>query len=250
MKYKLNAEIAELAGAFAADGCLQKNYLCFWGNITEDRKYYKNIIVPFFERNFKVKINLHDKKSNSVCGFYICKKEIVSFFSNTLSFPIGSKSYIVEIPKIIFKNKDEKIITSFIRGFADCDGCLNFDKRYGNYKNFKKTHHTYPRIFIGSVSHKIIGQISDLLNKLKIKHTLHISSSKKINEKPSLVITIRGKERLEKWMKIIGFNNPVQVTKYKIWKKYGFVPPNTNIAKREKVLKGEINPYTCYGPVA
>ncbi len=33
----ITEDIAELIGMFAADGCLQKEYICIWGNIHEEK---------------------------------------------------------------------------------------------------------------------------------------------------------------------------------------------------------------------
>jgi len=40
-------------------------------------------------------------------------------------------------------------------------------------------------------------------------------------------------------MNFIGFNNPVHITKYQIWKKFGFCPPNTNLQHRIRILDDE-----------
>ena len=39
----MTPELAEILGMFAADGCLQKDYICMWGNIHEDKDYYDKI---------------------------------------------------------------------------------------------------------------------------------------------------------------------------------------------------------------
>ena len=68
---KITKEFAEILGMFAADGCLQNNYICMWGSIYEDQKYYDEIVCPLFSKVFNKEITAHEKKSNSVYGFYI-----------------------------------------------------------------------------------------------------------------------------------------------------------------------------------
>ena len=63
-------------------------------------------------------------------------------------------------------------------------------------------------------------------------------------------IDINGKNNINTWFKVIGFNSSKHLTKYEIWKKFGFCPPNTNIVERRKILKGEIDINSYYGPVA
>jgi intein/homing endonuclease len=246
MKDKLTSELAELAGMLVADGCIQKNYLCLWGNITEDKEYYEEIIKLLFFKVFNVKIKTHEKKSNSVYGFYLCSKEIISFLNQELNFSIGNKTYDVSVPPQIFNSTNNEIICSFIRGYVDCDGCLNFTRQFGKYCEFKRKHHTYPRIFISSVSKQLIEQISELLLRLGIKHYLRQITPKDIKCAKVHIITINGIKRLNQWMNLIGFNNPSKISKYLVWKKFGFCPSNTKHAERQKLLKGEINPYSYY----
>ena len=244
---KITPEIAELAGIFAADGSMQKEHICFWGNITEDKDHYDNTVADLFMKAFEIKINPHPKKSNSVYGFYICNKRIIHYFNKILGFPIGSKTYCVRIPKIIINSKNKLIWASFVRGFCDGDGNLGFEKRYGKgYQEILTIVHTYPRICLKCVSHRLIDEIGILLDRLGIKYSIHISKSNKINEKDSRLILIKGKPRLAKWIKIIGFNNPVQQTRYEIFKKHGFVPVNTNISQRKEILEDNLNPWGFY----
>jgi len=237
---ELTPEFSEILGMFAADGCIQHpNYICMWGNIYEDKDYYNKIVCPLFSKALNRKIIAHEKKSNSVYGFYICDKEIIKTFKE-LGFS-NNKTYDVKVPEEILNNKDEEIIAAFIRGFTDCDGCLTFMKRKGKYKEFKRKFNTYPRIFIKIASKNMIEDLSYLLNKLNINHTIRLQ---KTNWSNMHILTIRGPKRLEKWMNKIGLNNPAKVTKYQIWKKFGFCPTNICINTRNLILKNELNPYS------
>lgn len=242
----ITPEIAEIAGIFAADGSMQKNHICFWGNIREDVEYYNGTIKTLFKKAFNIDINPHPKKSNSVYGFYICNKKIIRYFNEVLGFSFGNKTYTVRIPKIIMDSKDPKIWTSFIRGVFDNDGCLNFDKRRGTCQEILKIIHTYPRIHLASTSHNLIKDIVELLERIKIPHCYGLIRKGKKNKKDYLLLQVSGNSRLENWMNLIGFNNPVQITRYEIFKKHGFVPVNTDIVTRKKILKGEIDPWNFY----
>lgn len=245
---KITPELAEIAGAFAADGCLQKGYLCMWGNITEDREYYDKHLVPLFEGAFNITLRAHEKRSNSVYGFYLCNRQIVKLFNEQFSFPVGKKTYTVSAPNIIKQSSDE-IKAAFIRGYTDCDGSLNFHKRYGKgYSVFNRTFHVYPRIHITSVSQAIINDISYMLDSLNIKHSLEKQCPDGCKKRKAFahILTVRGTNRLKNWMNIIGFNNPAQFTKYLTWKKYGFCPANTNLKERKEMLIGSLNPEYFY----
>ena len=210
---RINAEIAEIAGIFAADGSMQKEHISFWGNITEDRDHYDLIIKKLFKAAFNFEARPHEKKSNSVYGFYVCKKEIIKYFNGVLGYCFGSKTYTVRVPEIIMHSSSPNIWSSFLRGFCDTDGSLSFGKRYGTCKKILKVIHTYPRIQIKCVSFNIIYDMSELLNRLHIEHSVCSIKGGKINEKDSKMIQVSGVKNLAKWMDLIGFNNPVHNTK-------------------------------------
>ena len=194
----ITPELAEISGMFAADGSLQEEHICMWGNITEDREYYDTIVCPLFSKVFNKKVIAHEKKSNSVYGFYICDKEIIKIFKE-LGFS-RNKTYTVKTPKQILEGGKE-IQKAFIRGFADGDGCFSLMIRKGKYSEFKRKFNTYPRISINVISQTIINEISSMLNELKIKHTKYVSKSYKPNEKDQYKIMIRGPEKKKGWVK-------------------------------------------------
>ena len=215
------------------------------GDITEDKEYYDTILTRLFKKAFNIEINPHTKKSNSVYGFYVCKKPIREFFKS-LGFPVGKKTYTVSVPKRIMDTDDPKVWCAFIRGFCDGDGCLCFNTRKGKYQKILQILHTYPKISLSSVSENILQDISCLLKKIGILHGIYTSKSKKANEKDKRVLQVLGCKRLEKWMKLIGFSNPSLITRYEIFKRYGFVPVRTTIETRKKILEGLINPWIFY----
>ena len=235
---RIDEKMAEIAGAFAADGCMQKDYICMWGNIYEEQEYYNTVLFNLFKSAFGVNLRLHPKQSNSVYGFYLCGKEIVKFFSEKLGFPIGVKTYTMVVPEVILK--ETSLWPSFIRGFADGDGCINFSKRKGTYSLFKRTRHTYPRILLSSSSNNFMKQIKQMLDTLGVRSTLIIAKSGRSNL-PITKILVRGVERVNKWFEIIGFSNSVQITRFQIWRKFGYCPPYTTLAQRKAILNGELN---------
>lgn len=238
-------ELSEVLGMFAADGNLQENHISIWGNINEDKKYYDQIVCPLFSRVFNKVVVAHEKKSNSVYGFYICDKKAIQLFKE-FGFT-KRKTENVRVPKEVLLSNSKKIVSAFIRGFTDCDGCLNFMKRYERgYSKFKRNNHTYPRICIRVISKDMIEDLSYLLKKLEINHTKSLYKSKQKNAKDSWVISIRGVDGLNNWMSKIGFDNYSKNTKYLIWKKHGFCPTPSNLLQRELILKEQLDPKTLY----
>jgi len=240
----LAENFCEVLGMFAADGSMQNNHICMWGNISEDKDYYNKIVCPLFSQVCKKKIKAHEKKSNSVYGFYVCDKEVINLFKQ-MGFS-RNKTYNVKIPNEILDSSNTKFLAAFVRGFVDCDGFISFMKRKGKYSKFKLDFHTYPRIMFKIASKNMIYDIHFILDKLDVKHTLYIYYPKRTNLSPMYVIEIRGNERIEKFMNKVGFNNFNQKSKYYIWKKFGFCPPNTTLQERKEILNGELDPYSFY----
>ena len=92
----------------------------------------------------------------------------------------------------------------------------------------------------------MIEDIHLLLTRLNLKHTFGIERKNKTNEADAPWIMIRGENNIESWMKVIGFNNTSKKIKYKVWKKFGFCPSNSNIEDRKLFLEGKLNPEDFY----
>jgi len=246
---EITLEISELAGVFAADGSMQEEHICFWGNPIEDKEYYDVVLKDLFKKAFEIDVRPHLKESNGVYGFYVCKKHVLDYFINELDFKPGPKTYTVKVPKIILESKDLEIQKAFVKGYASADGGLNFYRKTGNYCSFKKKFHYYPRLDIVSVSKQIIEEMSAVLEKAGIQNI--ILECKSSNEKYKTVfkIAINGKDRLKKYANLIGFSNPKDETKFEIFKRFGFCPTNTNIIQRYSILNNELDIYSFYkGP--
>ena len=143
-------------------------------------------------------------------------------------------------------SEEDAILAAFVRGFADCDGCFSLSKRKGKYRPFKLKFNTYPKISIKIVSQGMIDDLHLLLTKLDLHHTRGIERKNKVNEADAPWIVIRGEKNIEDWMKVIGFNNPSKTIKYRVWKKFGFCPPNSGIEERKLFLEGKLNPQDFY----
>jgi len=243
---EITPELSETLGIFAADGSMQEEHICMWGNISEDKEYYDHILCPLFSRVFNKEVVAHEKKSNSVYGFYLCDKKIIALLKE-FGF-CRKKTYTVQIPELVLKSNNPKVLSAFIRGFADCDGYISFLRRKGKYCEFKRRFHTYPRIGIKIASKQMINGLSSLLKQLNIPHTLYIEKARSSNLSDIHTIEIRGKERVEQYMLRVGFHNPSQYSKYLIWKKFGFCPVKTSIEQRQLILSNKLDPYSFYAP--
>src|SRR3989344_2256456 len=90
----------------------------------------------------------------------------------------------------------------------------------------------------------LISFIRGLFDIIGIKNYIKIQR-KKI-EKDAYHIEVSGGINVEKWFQIIGSNNSKHVTKFLVWKKFGFCPPYTNLKQRQSFLSGELIPDLFY----
>lgn len=134
----------------------------------------------------------------------------------------------IDVPNIIKKSNFD-IQKSFLRGLADTDFSLVF-------KNEGK----YPVIDFHTKSKALFVSILKIIKDLEFGVYKNSRLQKKLGKIHRIFyIQINGKRNLEKWMRDVGFSSSNQLTKYQIWKKYGFLSSKTNINDREEILFGK-----------
>lgn len=248
---KMTPQLAEICGIHAGDGYLRlrnssKGELDISGNI-EEKGYYDNYVIPLFNDYFNLKLK-GKTFSRGTYGFVIYNKCIAQFF-NEIGFPYGEKSSQVETPKLILNSNTPEISSAFLRGLFDTDGCISFRKSYGEkYKEFKRNYHHYPTIRLSTISNKLADNICFLLNQLKIKYFKWGTKPKKLEYHYIYSVIISGRVNVHKWMNIIGSKNPVKLSRFDLWKKFGFCQTNTTLNEREDILKNK-NLNIIKGPI-
>src|SRR3989344_1308648 len=215
------------------------------GDFKEDKEHYDDYIAPLF--NKEVMLPLFNRSVGFVYNikknFYGISVESVKIekFLNYLGIPSGAKSELF-IPNWIKVNSE--YAKRFLRGFFDTDGSIFCQKNYSIKNNSK---HTQVRISLVSTSLNLMNEIYTLINLLGIKSLLRLRKAKPYKDryvrKDSYVVSICGGIQVTKWFEYIGSKNPKHITKYQVWKKFGFCPPFTNLETRKKMLKNELSPY-------
>jgi len=237
---KMTPKLAEDIGWQIGDGCLTKKYRYkIAGDPIEEKMFYDKIVFPSKNKLFGIK---HKPKmiGDGSYGISMGSKTLVVFYNKVIGLPLAPKNNIT-IPQIILNsNRENKI--SCIRGIFDTDGTLYFRKK-------RKEINHYPSIQLESVSKTLIFDLMILLKEFGLNcciiHTKRKPTKYGYNRE-SYRIFIEGKNKLDLWMNIIGFKNPKHLTKYKIWKMFGFCPSHTKIEDRINILNGKINPNSFY----
>ena len=243
-------KIAELCGAVIGDGWIQSNEKSFFlaGDPREDKEYYDFHMLPLINKILDLKLKTKNFPYWKVYGISIHKKEVIR---KLLKFGLskGKKVDVAFIPNWIMKS-DKRIMKAFILGLFDTDGCIFCQKDYTKYaKEFSSRYHSKIRIRISSISKELISQVFEIMNKLNIrcvKRELKRGWANNRNNHNVYIIEINRLEDIKKFFEDEISKNQKHITKYLIWKKFGFCPPKTTIEQRKQILKNELAPHIFY----
>ena len=237
----LSEDLAEDVGFHIGDGYMKErttssshNYnFVYCGHSIEDKNYFENILLPRKKRLFNVSMlyrRYSNKDAKTIEATYN-SKGILTFYRDVIGVGASPKNNI-SIPRWIFISK--KFMRAFLRGFIDSDGCLTFLKKH-------KKKHYYPIIRFEMKSKNLFNGLDDILKNLDFKHASYkYEPYDKRNNKfcKKYYIDINGKANLEKWIKLIGFNDIKHLSKLLLWKKFGFYPNHLSFSERTKILNG------------
>ncbi len=245
----ISEKLSEIAGIHAGDGHLRKNgeELEISGSF-EEKEYYDACVIPLFNSVFDLKLKGRYFLTKGTYGFRVSNLKIKQTLLE-LGFPLGKKSDIVRIPEQILSSRDKTLQVAFLRGLCDTDGSISFDKKMKNSNFFKKYRHFYPRVCFSTTSEILARQVYSLLKELGFYSCFFTKAARKPTQNISYDICLNGKDALLLWMSSIKPSNQVKFSRYSVWQRYGFCPPKTTYEQRQKILKGELNPNSLYGPV-
>lgn len=239
--------LSELIGIHIGDGSITDAFkdnvhtlIEYCGDSSDDFEYYKIYVSSLIEKLFGIKPLFQDYET--WFKLVINSKAIFNFYTKTIGLPIGKKAKTITTPEIILNNS-KRVVTRFLRGLIDTDGSLTFKKKY-------KKRHYYPVLKLSLASKELIKQVNSLLTSLGFTTCLCFDVKRfdiRIN-KTTIIheIYLYGNKNLRKWIRMIGFKNPKHLTKYLIWKKYGFYPPKISHKQRKKIIEGYLNPEIFY----
>ena len=207
---KLDKNLAEFYGILVGDGCISKfvaqskthHVIRIDGNSITDKEYYnhiKKLIFSIIKREVSIRF---DKRFNGIF-IYFEAKEFAIYLNKHFNFPFGKKGEIFINDKLV----TNRLIKHVLRGLFDTDGCIYFTKNNSHLRY-------YPIIEISSHSNNMINQLEKILNELGFKTKIGFYKDS---------IKLHGKRNVEKWMKEIGSSNPHKFSKFKLWKKHGYI---------------------------
>ena len=247
----MNAQIAEILGAFIGDGWIEKRGTALYitGDSTEDKPYYDFILAPMFSRVFTKVLPRHFPYWQ-VYGLVTYKQEVI-LKAKALGFQDGKKVRLAKIPDDILSSGNKKVMAAVLRGIFDTDGSFFCGRARGKQDcEWRKKHHCCARIEIKVVSKVLIDNIKRASEYLGIRSppikTTKAEFRNNKNNSEAYSFVVNRKESIKKWFELVKPHNPKHLTKYQIWKKFGFIPPYTKLRDRRAILNGELNPEEYY----
>ncbi|HLC63697.1 MAG TPA: LAGLIDADG family homing endonuclease [Candidatus Nanoarchaeia archaeon] len=200
---KLTPDLAEEIGISIGDGFLSgKRYEYRLKGSKQEKEYYDGFIKPLYKRLYNLDLNVREYETTY--GFELSSEALWRFKKEVLGIQAGRKDNI-PVPEIV-KVNDQKILTAFIRGIFDTDGCVSFIKKYKNLGNY------YPTITLSLKSKRAILDIKEILEMLGFDPKCYEWGG-------YWQIALNGYERFALYSKLMGWSNPVQKNKVINWKK-------------------------------
>ena len=197
---EMTKELAELTGIMCGDGCLssksQKYVVYISGHKYLDFDYHNKCTRALFLRVFGKNIKINHRSDENTLFIRFSDEKVFNVL-NSVGLPIGKKYDNLKVPTWINKNPDFAV--SFVRGLTDTDGCVVFSKQHRSIGY-------YPRIEIASKSISFLEEVFSIL----VSNGFYGSVSKK---GPHYRLEIPGFKNLDRWLKLIGFNNPKHIRK-------------------------------------
>ena len=198
----MNSKLAYLVGLIGGDGCIYvSRYEHSVHIVDECLEFHETVIAPFFEECFKIRPIVSPMKTHLGRITYrtrLRSREVAEFLVG-LGIPAGAKTFSVRTPKWILEG-DEKILISYVRGWMDAEGCVT-----RLLLRRKKRDYIYPKISMQVANAAIRDEICSILDKFAIRFS-------KWNSGNMHGFAITGFENAKRYMKVVGFNHPNQLT--------------------------------------
>lgn len=227
---KLDDELlAYETGVHVGDGSLQMveggtNSTRYFGDAVNDWLFYNQFMPKVVKKLYNKEVSPTKRTDAQTCTLSVCSKAIAHFKLSAVGLPKGNKNQMLGIPSIV--KSDEALLINFLRGVADTDFSLFFHKKGGKYGD--------PEINCTMANKKIIKDLETAFKNLGFSLSMRydVQRTRKGKTHTEHVLKICGGKQLNKWMEVIGFDNPKHKTKFVVWDKLGFCLPRQTTYQR------------------
>lgn len=244
----ITPELAELFGVYVGDGTMsarRDGRPSLSISASKDEKEWLNHVANLFEQIFHYRTKV--RWDSNVYKILIRTSKICEFFKKA-GFSAGRKTLTVRSPKAIMETNDEVTYKAFLKGYFDADGSLTFERKpYRGRVEFKGIYHYYPRIALPSISKDLsLTDIKQMLEAVGLQYNTCERAPSRKGKNKVYIVAITGAAQLRFWMKEVKSSNPVHLSKYHVWKKFGFCPPRTTLEQKLAMLSGKLDSKIFY----
>ncbi|MBD3247533.1 hypothetical protein GF378_02850 [Candidatus Pacearchaeota archaeon] len=201
----MKKRVAEFIGIMLGDGSIGE-YNCKVGNkikrhrvvkisLDSRNKQYINHVRKIMQDVLNIQPKIHYKKKENCVDICTFTKDALIYLIKEIGLKLSPKWGRMKIPEDFMNSK---FSCPVLRGLFDTDGCLSVFNNNGTI---------YPRIEIKMCPSPAQEQVSEILEKLGIKHTIQNL------ERGKTRVRISGKKELKKWFDLIGSSNKKHVKK-------------------------------------
>jgi len=117
----LTPELCKIAGAYAADGTVSKDYII---ELSDKDRRAVDAFAAWLENTFKVQVRVKFSDKNNSWKIVFCNKVIARYLNVFFGFPYGEKTGIVEEPESV-KRLPQKYRRAFACGVMTFDGSID-----------------------------------------------------------------------------------------------------------------------------
>jgi intein/homing endonuclease len=229
---EVTGDLAEEIGIHLSDGYMDRRFVEYSGHEEDDSAYLLYWVRPLLREVWSIQQVKYKEADGKCIKLRINSRQLVVFKERVLGLPRGKKEGI-KIPECVLKRRD--LVLRVLNGLFDGDGSLSFKSKDG-------LGHTYPVISYASISDPLLRQIQELLRRLGF------TLPNKLYDKKdgTLILSINGDRNYERWMRLIGFNNPKHLTKVVVYERDGIMPPHTGLRERVKLIRGDVKLSAIY----
>lgn len=197
-KPSFSEDLAEFFGIMMGDGGMSKRQIFITLHHKDDALYSKSV-ERLVSRLFKLKPSVRHIPKSSVNVIVLSRTSLVEYL-HKLGLPVGNKiKQGLDMPDWIKNNK--KFMKACLRGLVDTDGCI-FTHSYKSKGKIYK----YKKLSFSSASLPLILSVENSLKKLGLYPRI---------AKDNREVRLDRKEDIERYFKLIGFNNPKHSKRYK-----------------------------------
>jgi len=197
-------ELAEFIGILTGDGHVSFNTkkcaISIAGNSITDYNYLTNHVSNVISDLFNIKPGTHKRKNKHAISLLLSSQGLVSYFKK-----IGYYKHITSIiiPKWIITHED--LMTFFIKGVFDTDGCI--------FVSDKKGSPSYPCIELTTISITLAKEVKKFLIKKAFRVAGIRSYTYEHSDNVSYKVSLYGWSNLSKWIKEVGFSNDYKLNR-------------------------------------